>query len=159
MSRRLYVLVLAFTLVFTSVGTYSPAQAQYLTCKDCASVFQGGQTLFFCETQLLIGFQDCFGPMLPYLPCSVWGPWTICFLHEGSQNEEVSLSLDGTLNHRNVARSDLLRLAAMREQSLSRPPAEGDSRSLRTCTGLVLQRSFGATIGSSLRALSQRIVL
>ncbi len=157
--RHLSPLMLIVSLVFATMSAPSTADAQFLTCKDCASVFQGGQTVFFCETNLLIGFQDCFGPMLPYLPCSVWGPWTFCFLHGGSQSEEVFLSLDGTLNHRNIARSDHLRLAAMREQSHARPPAEGDSRSLRTCTGVVLQRSFGATMGSSLRTLSRRIVL
>ncbi len=159
MSRRLYLLVLTFTLVCTSVSTYSPAQAQYLTCKDCGEVIQAGLPVFFCQTELLMGFQDCFGPMLPTIPCSLWGPWTFCFLHGFFEDETLSLALDGSLNFANVSLSDQRRLTALRSRSASHPPAATTSRSIQTCEGVVIQRAFGSTVGATLRGLSQVIVL
>lgn len=126
----------------TATGGAHNVEGAAIDCWHCDSFFNGAQVFNHCSTMgfAIIGYPDCFGPMIPSLPCSMYGEPVYCF---GEDQEELLLSagsfgLDGSVNLQGLREEMFTPRQQALHESAIRAAAEKGHVVVRSCTGIIL---------------------
>lgn len=134
------------------VAMLAPAKAEAV-CWKCEYQFGLG---FYCQPYAIMGYPDCFGPMLPQLQCSMYGEYSV-FCGDGNE-DAWEVSADGT-----VIGDLLAERKAMDTVARWRTKADalaGESNWIaRTCRGFVMARALGGPISRTVESRLQTLFL
>lgn len=141
LARRISVVGRVPLLCAALMATVSrDAQAACYRCEY--SLGLGG---WYCQPFAIMGYPDCFGPMLPSLFCSMYGEYTFFCAED---DEELVLSADGLVV--GSLGSDWTAATMLRHRRLVLERAGyGVPTTLRTCSGALLAFRDDEVVGTN----------
>lgn len=111
---------------------------------------------YWCqEGNTIIGYEDCFGPMLPYLPCTLYGEWGPC-----QYSDEIEYALDGTaLPSSNMTRVEARSFELAVRRKLERADLTNSRVKEFSACRVVYGRRYAVGMTAGLRAETANLVV